>query len=108
MAALEGDEAFPDPPVSKGSSVGLGCFLGETIRRNAARKAPGFPPRIGGRAAGRGRGLCPGPRRQGPSLPQGRPAGVPGFLRGLRAGATRQGWLEIAQGRAGTARSAQA
>lgn len=35
MAALQGDEAHPDPPISEWLVVGLGCFLGETIRRNA-------------------------------------------------------------------------
>ena len=35
LAALEGDEAHAKPPISDGLAVGLGCFLGETIRRNA-------------------------------------------------------------------------
>jgi hypothetical protein len=35
MAALEGDEATPRPPVSDGLVAGLGCFLGEIIRRSA-------------------------------------------------------------------------
>ncbi len=35
MAALEGEEAHPKPPLSEGLVVGLGCFLGETIRRSA-------------------------------------------------------------------------
>jgi len=43
MAALEGDEAFPDPPVSEGLVVGLGCFLGETIRRNAGSQGAWLP-----------------------------------------------------------------
>lgn len=34
MAAFEIDEAEHDPPLSDGLVVGLGCFLGETIRRN--------------------------------------------------------------------------
>jgi hypothetical protein len=43
MAALEGDEAFPDPPVSEGLVVGLGCYLGETIRRNAGSQGAWLP-----------------------------------------------------------------
>ena len=35
MAALEGDDAKHTPPLSDGLVVGLGCFLGETIRRSA-------------------------------------------------------------------------
>ena len=35
MAALEGDETHPKPPLSDGLVVGLGLFLGETIRRCA-------------------------------------------------------------------------
>ena len=34
MAALEGDEAHNNPPLSGGLVAGLGCFLGEIIRRN--------------------------------------------------------------------------
>src|SRR5215210_2158822 len=36
IAALEDDEAHEDPPLSKGLVAGLGCFLGETIRRNVS------------------------------------------------------------------------
>src|SRR5919112_209172 len=36
MAALEGDETQHDPPLSDGLVAGLGCFLGETIRRNVS------------------------------------------------------------------------
>jgi len=36
IAALEGDEAQNSPPLSSGLVVGLGCFLGETIRRNVS------------------------------------------------------------------------
>ncbi len=43
MAALEGDEGFPDPPVSEGLVVGLGCFLGETIRRNSGLQGAWLP-----------------------------------------------------------------
>ena len=43
MAALEGDEAHPDPPISEGLVVGLGCFLGETIRRNAGSPGAWLP-----------------------------------------------------------------
>jgi hypothetical protein len=43
LAALEGDEAHPDPPVSEGLVVGLGCFLGETIRRNAGSQGAWLP-----------------------------------------------------------------
>jgi hypothetical protein len=44
MAALEGDEAQHDPPLSDGLVVGLGCFLGETIRRNARPAGAWRPP----------------------------------------------------------------
>jgi hypothetical protein len=43
MAALEGDEVHPEPPVSEGLVVGLGCFLGETIRRNAGLRGAWLP-----------------------------------------------------------------
>ncbi len=43
MAALEGDDVHPDPPVSEGLVVGLGCFLGETIRRNAGSPGAWLP-----------------------------------------------------------------
>ncbi len=43
MAALEGDEAHPDPPVSEWLVVGLGCFLGETVRRNAGSHGAWLP-----------------------------------------------------------------
>jgi hypothetical protein len=36
MAALEGDEAHYNPPLSGGLVAGLGCFLGEIIRRNVS------------------------------------------------------------------------
>ena len=36
IAALEGDDARTDPPLSEGLVAGLGCFLGETIRRNVS------------------------------------------------------------------------
>src|SRR5829696_7981559 len=36
IAALEGDEAHEDPPLSVGLVAGLGCFLGETVRRNVS------------------------------------------------------------------------
>jgi hypothetical protein len=36
MAALEGDEAHNSPPLSDGFVAGLGCFLGEIIRRNVS------------------------------------------------------------------------
>jgi hypothetical protein len=35
IAVLEGDEDESPPPLSDGLIAGLGCFLGETIRRNA-------------------------------------------------------------------------
>lgn len=44
MAVLEVDEAEEYPPVSTGLAVGLGCFLGETIRRNARTGAAWLPP----------------------------------------------------------------
>jgi hypothetical protein len=36
IVALEGDETEDDPPLSDGLVAGLGCFLGETIRRNTS------------------------------------------------------------------------
>ena len=36
MAALEGDEAHNSTPLSGGLVAGLGCFLGEIIRRNVS------------------------------------------------------------------------
>ena len=36
MAALESDEAHNSPPLSGGLVAGLGCFLGEIIRRNVS------------------------------------------------------------------------
>jgi len=36
MAALEGDESHNSPPLSGGLVAGLGCFLGEIIRRNVS------------------------------------------------------------------------
>jgi hypothetical protein len=36
MAALEGDETHNSPPLSGGLVAGLGCFLGEIIRRNVS------------------------------------------------------------------------
>jgi hypothetical protein len=44
MAALEGDEAQQDPPLSDGLVMGLGCFLGETIRRNVTPEGAWRPP----------------------------------------------------------------
>ena len=44
IAALEGDEAEDDPPLSDGLVAGLGCFLGETIRRNVSPPGIWRPP----------------------------------------------------------------
>jgi hypothetical protein len=44
MAALEGDETQHDPPLSDGLVMGLGCFLGETIRRNVSPEGVWRPP----------------------------------------------------------------
>jgi len=44
IAALEGDEAHEDPPLSVGLVAGLGCFLGETIRRNVSPPGLWGPP----------------------------------------------------------------
>jgi hypothetical protein len=44
MAALEGDETQNDPPLSDGLVMGLGCFLGETIRRNVSPSGAWRPP----------------------------------------------------------------
>jgi hypothetical protein len=44
LAALEGDEAQIATPLSDGLVVGLGCFLGETIRRNVSPEGAWLPP----------------------------------------------------------------
>jgi len=44
IAALEGYEAEDDPPLSDGLVAGLGCFLGETIRRNVSPPGIWRPP----------------------------------------------------------------
>ena len=44
MAALEGDEDHNGPPVSRGLVAGLGCFLGEIIRRNVSPPGLWRPP----------------------------------------------------------------
>jgi hypothetical protein len=43
IAALEGNEAHPNPPVSEGLVVGLGCFMGETIRCSAGSHGAWLP-----------------------------------------------------------------
>jgi hypothetical protein len=43
IAALEGDEAHPEPLISEGLVVGFGCFLGEAIRRNAGSHGSWLP-----------------------------------------------------------------
>jgi hypothetical protein len=48
IAALEGDEAQDDPPLSQGLVAGLGCFLGETIRRNVSPPGVWRPPQAWG------------------------------------------------------------
>src|SRR5215203_1217515 len=47
-AALEGDEAHEDPPLSQGLVAGLGCFLGETIRRKVSPPGLWRPPEAWG------------------------------------------------------------
>jgi hypothetical protein len=44
IAALEGDEVHGDPPLSEGLVAGLGCFLGEIIRRNVSPPGAWRPP----------------------------------------------------------------
>jgi hypothetical protein len=44
MAALEGDEAHNSTPLSGGLVSGLGCFLGEIIRRNVSPPGVWRPP----------------------------------------------------------------
>jgi hypothetical protein len=44
MAALEGDEDHNSPPLSGGLVAGLGCFLGEIIRRNVGLPGLWRPP----------------------------------------------------------------
>jgi hypothetical protein len=44
MAALESDEAHNSPPLSGGLVAGLGCFLGEIIRRNLSPPGVWRPP----------------------------------------------------------------
>jgi hypothetical protein len=43
IAALEGNDAHPNPPVSEGLVVGLGCFMGETIRCSAGSHGAWLP-----------------------------------------------------------------
>ena len=47
MAALEGDEAHDSTPLSGGLVSGLGCFLGEIIRRNVSPPGVWRPPEWG-------------------------------------------------------------
>jgi hypothetical protein len=44
LAVLEGDEEESAPPLSDGLVAGLGCFLGETIRRNVDPPGAWRPP----------------------------------------------------------------
>ena len=44
IAALEADETQGVPPLSDGLVAGLGCFLGETIRRNVSPPGVWHPP----------------------------------------------------------------
>src|SRR5215211_2129997 len=44
MAALEDDEVHDSPPLSGGLVAGLGCFLGEIIRRNVSPPGVWRPP----------------------------------------------------------------
>jgi len=44
LAALEGEEARGDMLLSDGLVTGLGCFLGETIRRNVSPPGVWSPP----------------------------------------------------------------
>jgi hypothetical protein len=44
MAALEGDDAHNSAPLSGGLVAGLGCFLGEIIRRNVSPPGVWRPP----------------------------------------------------------------
>src|SRR5215212_6825846 len=44
IAAFEGDGAQERPPLSEGLVAGLGCFLGETIRRNVSPPGVWLPP----------------------------------------------------------------
>jgi hypothetical protein len=44
IAALEADETQGVPPLSDGLVAGLGCFLGETIRRNVSPPGVWLPP----------------------------------------------------------------
>jgi hypothetical protein len=44
MAVLEGDGAHNSPPLSGGLVAGLGCFLGEIIRRNVSPPGVWRPP----------------------------------------------------------------
>jgi len=48
MAALEGDEAHNKPPLSGGLVAGLGCFLGEIIRRNVSPPGMWRPTEVWG------------------------------------------------------------
>ena len=44
IAVLEGEEGESAPPLSNGLVAGLGCFLGETIRRNVDPPGAWLPP----------------------------------------------------------------
>ncbi|CAA9433450.1 hypothetical protein AVDCRST_MAG82-2285 [uncultured Rubrobacteraceae bacterium] len=44
IAVLDADEANGPPPLSDGLVAGLGCFLGETIRRNVSPPGAWRPP----------------------------------------------------------------
>lgn len=48
IVALEGEEAQDRPPLSDGLVAGLGCFLGETIRRNVSPPGVWRQPEVWG------------------------------------------------------------
>ena len=52
IAALEGDEAQESPPLSEGLVAGLGCFVGETIRRNVSPPGAWRPSEVWGEGPG--------------------------------------------------------
>ena len=87
MAVLEADEEESAPPLSDGLVAGLGCFLGETIRRNVRSPRRLAPARgVGGRTRYRDKGLRPRPRRKSQGLPRVRAARVHDFLRRIHPG----------------------
>ena len=85
MAALEGDEAHNSPPLSGGLVSGLGCFLGEIIRRNVSPPGVWRPPEEWGEGPVVEIGdFVLDPVGKARAFLEYGPRGVPGFLRRVR------------------------